>query len=132
MLIVILVLMLLPYQQQIFFLISLNLIFLWQQVLPIFPRLVDLPLEKFQRALAHILQVYVNSLAGFHSLSSVMIIILGCLGFGALISLSFTLHASIYMFLLGAWELVFKFAPIKFSNCKFISLPSPFVNRLRI
>ena len=27
------------------------------QVLPIFPRLVDLPLEKFQRALAHILQV---------------------------------------------------------------------------
>nr|KYP56525.1 Symplekin [Cajanus cajan] len=27
-----------------------------QEVLPIFPRLVDLPLEKFQRALAHILQ----------------------------------------------------------------------------
>ncbi|RDX88032.1 Symplekin, partial [Mucuna pruriens] len=28
-----------------------------QEVLPIFPRLVDLPLEKFQRALAHILQI---------------------------------------------------------------------------
>ena len=31
--------------------------FLWAQVLPIFPRLVDLPLDKFRLALAHILQV---------------------------------------------------------------------------
>lgn len=37
------------------------LIILWWQVLPIFPRLVDLPLEKFQMALAHILQVNVNA-----------------------------------------------------------------------
>lgn len=29
----------------------------WYQVLPIFPRLVDLPLDKFQTALANILQV---------------------------------------------------------------------------
>ncbi|KAJ0094953.1 hypothetical protein Patl1_15669 [Pistacia atlantica] len=31
-------------------------------VLTIFPRLVGLPLEKFQMALAHILQVCINSL----------------------------------------------------------------------
>lgn len=38
------------------------LIIVCMQVLPIFPRLVDLPLEKFQMALAHILQVNVKDL----------------------------------------------------------------------
>ena len=39
-----------------------NLLFLWCQVLPIFPRLVQLPLPKFQMALAHILQVHMRSI----------------------------------------------------------------------
>lgn len=39
------------------------------QVLPIFPRLVSLPLDKFQIAMARILQVYMNFYCDYFPLS---------------------------------------------------------------